>query len=85
VPVLLMAAASFALAAILSAAGAFASTPAAARHALAGVRDPFAAQAAASPLGLASAAVLVAVGLATLWSAGVRGWFAPLRHGPQAA
>jgi len=26
--------------------------------------------------------VLVAVALVTLWSAGARGWFAPLRHGP---
>jgi hypothetical protein len=29
--------------------------------------------------------VLVAIALATLWAAGVRGWFAPLRHGPRAA
>ena len=56
-----------------------------AAHALAAVRDATTAQAAAAPLGAASAAVLVAIALATLWTAGVRGWFAPLRHGPRAA
>jgi hypothetical protein len=49
------------------------------------VRGPLPAQLAASPVGAASAAVLVAIALATLWAAGVRGWFAPLRHGPRAA
>ena len=34
-----------------------------------------------SPLGAASAAGLLALIFATLWKAGVRGWFAPLRHG----
>lgn len=82
---LLLAAASFALAAVLSAVGAFASTPAGVRQVLAAVHQPLAAQAAASPLGLASAVVLLAVALANLWSEGVRGWFAPLRHGPQTA
>ncbi|HUJ27340.1 MAG TPA: hypothetical protein VLW85_15050 [Myxococcales bacterium] len=46
--------------------------------------QPLAAQATASPLGAASAAVLVALALATFYVAGARGWFAPLRHGPQA-
>ena len=48
------------------------------------VRGPVFAQLAASPLGGASAAVLVALALATLWQAGVRGWFSPLRHGAAA-
>ena len=48
------------------------------------VRGPVFAQLAASPLGGASAAVLVALALATLWQAGVRGWFSPLRHGSAA-
>ena len=56
-----------------------------ARAVLAGLRDPVSAQAASSPLGAASAAVLIALALATLWTAGVRGWFAPLRHGPRTA
>ena len=43
------------------------------------------AQAVASPFAAASAAVLVLAALATLWTAGARGWFAPLRHGPRAA
>ena len=30
-------------------------------------------------------ALLFAIALATLWTAGVRGWFAPLRHGPRPA
>jgi zinc transporter ZupT len=57
----------------------------AARAALSIVRAPIAAQAAASPLGAAAAGVLIAIALATLWTAGVRGWFSPLRHGPRAA
>jgi hypothetical protein len=55
----------------------------AAGNALATVREPVAAQLASSPVGAAAAAALIALGLATLWSAGVRGWFAPLRHGPR--
>ena len=50
-------------------------------RALAAARGPLPAQLLSSPLGVASAAVLVALALATLWEAGVRGWFAPLRHG----
>ena len=50
-------------------------------RALAAVRGPLEAQVLSSPLGAASAAVLLALILATLWKAGVRGWFAPLRHG----
>ncbi|MCA1827480.1 MAG: hypothetical protein LC689_11165 [Myxococcales bacterium] len=57
----------------------------AAQVALAGVRHPIPLQASASPLGAASAAVVIAIALATLWTAGVRGWFAPLRHGPRTA
>lgn len=53
--------------------------------ALAAVRNPVAGQVAESPLGAASAAVLIAIALATLWTAGARGWFAPLRHTPRAA
>jgi hypothetical protein len=57
----------------------------AAQAALGAARDPIGAQAARSPLGAASAVVLVAIALGTLWTAGVRGWFAPLRHGPRTA
>ena len=46
---------------------------------------PLSDQAASAPLGVTSAVVLLALAFATLWSAGVRGWFAPLRHGPRAA
>ena len=56
-----------------------------AQTAFAAVRDPIGAQAARSPIGAASAVVLVAIALGTLWTAGVRGWFAPLRHGPRTA
>jgi len=49
------------------------------------VHEPITAQLAGSPLAAAAAAVLVALALGTLWTAGVRGWFAPLRHGPRAA
>ena len=65
--------------------GALASAGALASSALDGVRNPIAAQAAASPIGSASALALIAIALETLWTAGVRGWFAPLRHGPRAA
>jgi hypothetical protein len=47
------------------------------------LRDPLPAQIASSPLGATAAVVLIAIALATLWSAGARGWFAPLRHGPR--
>jgi hypothetical protein len=82
---LLPAAALVALAAGRVLSGVLAQAQPAAAHALAAVRDSTAAQAAASPLGAASTAVLIAIALATLWTAGVRGWFAPLRHGPRAA
>ena len=45
------------------------------------LRDPVSAQVSASPAGAASAAVLIAMVLTTLWREGARGWFAPLRHG----
>ena len=69
---------------LLSATGVLAGAPAVAEQALQPARAAFGEQLAASPLGAASALVLVALALATLWSAGVRGWFAPLRHGPSA-
>jgi hypothetical protein len=56
---------------------------AAAGHALSRAGEPVAMQIASAPFGAASAAVLIAVALGTLWRAGVRGWFAPLRHGVQ--
>ena len=56
----------------------------AARQALQAVHAALGAQALASPFGAAAALVLVAMAVATLWSEGVRGWFAPLRHGPRA-
>ena len=46
-----------------------------------GFHEPVAAQIAASPFGAVSAAMLIAIALATLWREGARGWFAPLRHG----
>ena len=52
---------------------------------LAHLREPIAAQAAGTPLGLAAGTVLLALALVTLWGAGVRGWFSPLRHGAQSA
>jgi hypothetical protein len=55
------------------------------RAAFQDVHEPIAAQLAGSPLAAVAAAVLVALALGTLWTAGVRGWFAPLRHGPRAA
>jgi hypothetical protein len=48
--------------------------------ALAPARSPVAEQLAASPFAAISAAILLALALVTLWNAGVRGWFAPLRH-----
>jgi len=76
-------AASIALPALLAALGAFSSSPLAAQKALAGIDAPLAAQLAASPLAAAAAAALIGAALATLWSAGARGWFAPLRHGSE--
>ena len=70
---------------LLSVSGVLAGVPAAAEQALSGVRGALAGQLAASPLAAASSVVLVALALATLWSAGARGWFAPLRHGPNTA
>jgi hypothetical protein len=49
-------------------------------RALAPERSSVAEQLAASPFAAISAAILLALALATLWNAGVRGWFAPLRH-----
>jgi uncharacterized protein len=67
---------------LLSLSGALSAMPAVANQALRGVREPLAVQVASSPLAAAAAVVLVALAIATLWSEGVRGWFAPLRHGP---
>ena len=69
---------------LLSSSGVLAGAQVVASSALHDVRDAFGAQASASPLGTAAAFILVALALATLWSEGVRGWFAPLRHGPRA-
>jgi hypothetical protein len=69
---------------LLSLSGALASAPAAADQAMAGVRDALGVQAASSPFGAAAGLILIALAIATLWSQGVRGWFAPLRHGPRA-
>jgi len=68
---------------LLSASGALAAMPAVANRALRGVGEAVSAQVASSPLSTAAAVVLVALAIATLWSEGVRGWFAPLRHGPR--
>ncbi len=68
----------------LSTSGALAPAQAAASRALEGVRGAIGAQAIASPFAAAAALVLLALALLTLWSEGVRGWFAPLRHGPRA-
>jgi len=67
---------------LLSLWGVLAGAPAAADQVLRPARAALSDQILASPLGALSALVLVAVALATLWSAGARGWFAPLRHGP---
>jgi len=82
---LLLGAAALAAAAALSFLGALSSAPAAARQVLARVRETFPAQVWSSPVGAASAVVLLALALATLWSAGARGWFTPLRHDPHEA
>src|SRR6266481_1407015 len=65
---------------LLSLWGVLAGAPAVADQILRPARASLSAQVLASPLGALSALVLVAVALVTLWSAGARGWFAPLRH-----
>jgi zinc transporter ZupT len=69
---------------LLSAAGALRTAVPTVGQALGSVRDPLGAQVVASPVGTAAAVILLALAAATLWSEGVRGWFAPLRHGPRA-
>ncbi|HYY52760.1 MAG TPA: hypothetical protein VE755_07805 [Myxococcales bacterium] len=69
---------------MLSISGVLAAAPAAADQAMRGVRDPLGIQAASSPFGVGAGLILVGLAIATLWSQGVRGWFAPLRHGPRA-
>ena len=68
---------------LLSVVGLLAAAPAVAEQTLRSVHAPLASQISASPVASASAFVLVALALATLWAAGARGWFAPLRHGPR--
>jgi zinc transporter ZupT len=68
---------------LLSLWGVLAGAHAVADQILRPARAALSAQVLASPLGAVSALVLVAVALATLWSTGARGWFAPLRHGPR--
>jgi len=68
---------------LLSLTGILASAPLIAAHALEGVRESVQTQLTSSPLSAAAAVILLAMALATLWSEGVRGWFAPLRHGPR--
>jgi hypothetical protein len=70
---------------LLSHWGALAGAPGAADQALHLVRGELGDQVAASPIAAAAALILLALAIATLWSVGVRGWFAPLRHGPRAA
>jgi hypothetical protein len=70
---------------LLSVSGGLAAVSGVANQAMRGVQEPLAAQVASSPLATATAVVLVALAIATLWSEGVRGWFAPLRHGPRTA
>lgn len=65
---------------LLSISGLLSRAKPAADGAFASLRDSLFAQVAATPLGAASAALLIGIALTTLWSAGVRGWFAPLRH-----
>ncbi len=67
---------------LLSVWGVLTGAPAAAEQVLQSAGAGLGAQVAASPLAAACAFVLAALALATLWSVGVRGWFAPLRHGP---
>ena len=67
---------------LLSLWGGLAGAPAVADQILRAARAALSAQVVASPFGAVSAFVLLGVALATLWSSGARGWFAPLRHGP---
>jgi hypothetical protein len=69
---------------LLSSSGVLRTAAPAVEQALRNVRDPLGAQVTSSPLGVAAAVILLALVAATLWSEGVRGWFAPLRHGPRA-
>jgi hypothetical protein len=75
---------ALALGQLLSVTGRLAGAQSSAQHVLDNVHGSIAEQAAASPLAAAAAVVLLGIALATLWSAGIRGWFAPLRHGPRA-
>ncbi len=77
-------AATLAVGKLFSAAGALRSAHATAAGALQHLGEPVPAQVAAAPVAAAAVAVLVFAALGTLWSQGVRGWFAPLRHGPRA-
>ncbi len=81
----ILAAAALGAARLMAISGALSRAKPAADAAFAVLHDSQAAQAAAAPLGALSAAVLIVIALATLWAAGVRGWFAPLRHGPKSA
>ncbi len=69
---------------LLSVSGLLALSPGVAEQAFRFLQEPLPEQIFASPVAAASAFVLVALALGTLWSAGARGWFAPLRHGPRA-
>lgn len=69
---------------LLSGSGALSGAQMSARQAFQHVPETLGAQLLASPLGAAAAVVVVGLALATLWSEGARGWFAPLRHGPRA-
>ena len=68
---------------LLSVSGLLALSPAVAGQAFQSLQVPLRQQISASPVAAASACVLIALALGTLWSAGARGWFAPLRHGPR--
>jgi len=67
----------------LSASGALSAAQHVVSNALRNVNAGIAEQIAASPLGAAAAVILLALDTATPSSEGVRGWFAPLRHGPR--
>ena len=54
---------------------------AAASAVLARGSEPVLAQAAAAPVSAACLLLLVVLGLVLVWRSGVRGWFAPVRHG----
>jgi len=76
-------AAALALGKLVSATGALRAAQGTAAQAFQHLADPLPAQVAASPVAAGAAALLIAAALGTLWSEGVRGWFAPLRHGPR--